>query len=500
MRGLRAILMLLMAALLSACALTESDRKTVAMLKPQDVHVPDDVRLPVGKWPASNWWSQYNDAQLDTLIQAALAGNPTIQAAQARIAMADSQVRLARAASGPQIGLIGLIDRQSVSSNGFLGPYAMDIPELGISGPWYTSGLVGLTAGMNLDVWGRDRAVIESAVGAGNARQAELEMVRLDVSTRVAQLYFELQKTRGVIEIVMRLRDIQANMLLAHQTRHAAGLESETAAQLASAQKLMADAALNIEQARAKFVREALRALVGPGGDAAQQQLKTMPLPAAGPAMPANLDFELLARRPDLQALSWYILASLSQIDAAQAEFFPSFDIKAFFGLYTIHISDLFSTPASRQINLIPGLRLPIFDSGLLNANLDARYAGSNLVVALYNQAVLDAVRDVAQIGSTLQGLQGRIGIEQERLGNLTFAADGAQGAAARGLISQTEAQESQLPALIQQAILLDLQGQQLFGELGLIRALGGGAEPQCDAATQGCLQARAQQKDPTRL
>lgn len=477
MRGLRAITMLAMVSLLCACALMESDRKTVPMLKPQDVHVPDDVRLTVGKWPASNWWSQYNDAQLDTLIQAALTENPTIQAAQSRIAMADSQVRLARAASGPQVGLIGLIDRQSVSSNGFLGPYAMDIPELGISGPWYTSGLVGLTAGMNLDVWGRDRAVIESAVGASNARQAELEMVRLDVSTRVAQLYFELQKTRGVIEIVTRVRDIQANMLLSHQTRHAAGLESETAAQLASAQKLMADAALNIEQTRAKFVREALRALVGPGGDALQQ-LKTRPLPAVGPAMPPNLDVELLARRPDLQAMSWYVKASLSQIDAARAEFFPSFDIKAFFGLYTIHISDLFSTPASRQINLIPGLRLPIFDSGLLNANLDARYAGSNLVVALYNQAVLDAVRDVAQIGSTLQGLQGRIAIEQERLGNLTFAADGAQGAAARGLISQTEAHESQLPALVQQAILLDLQGQQLFGELGLIRALGGGAEP----------------------
>jgi len=477
MRGMRAVVMLLLASLLSACALMESDRKTVSMLKPQDVHVADDVRLPVGKWPASNWWSQYNDAQLDALIEAALGGNPTIQAAQARIAMADSQVRLARAASGPQIGLIGLIDRQSVSSNGFLGPYAMDIPELGINGPWYTSGLVGLTAGMNLDVWGRDRAVIESAVGSSNARQAELEMVRLDVSTRVAQLYFELQKTRGVIAIVTSLRDIQADMLLSHQTRHAAGLESETAAQLASAQKLMADAALNIEQTRAVFVREALRALLGPGGDALQQ-IKTRSLPAAGPTMPSNLDFELLARRPDLQALNWYAKASLSQIDAARAEFFPSFDIKAFFGLYTIQISDLFSTPGSRQINLIPGLRLPIFDSGLLNANLDARYAGSNLVVALYNQAVLDAVRDVAQIGSTLQGLQVRIGIEQERLGNLTFAADGAQGASERGLISRTEAQESQLPALVQQAILLDLQGQQLFGELGLIRALGGGAEP----------------------
>lgn len=475
--SLRMLLATALVALLSSCALMEPDRPTTAMLGPEAAKIPDDVRLPEGEWPALTWWTQYNDPQLDRLINAALEENPTIQAARARISLADSQVRLARAASGPQVGLIGLIDRQSVSSSGFLGPYAMDIPELGISGPWYTSGLLGLTASMNLDVWGRDSAVIESAIGASNARKAELEMIRLDVSTRVAQLYFELQKTRGVIGIITQLRDIQSGMLLAHQARHRAGLESETAAQLASAQKLMADAALNIEQARANFVRDALRALVGPSNKNFQQ-LETIPLPVTGPTMPANLEFGLLARRPDLQALRWYVKASLSQIDAARAEFFPSFDIKAFFGLYTIHLSDLFSTPASRQINLIPGLRLPIFDSGLLNANLDARYADSNLVVSLYNQAVLDAVRDVAQIGSTLQSLQGRIAIERERLGNLAFAAEGAQGAAARGLISQIDAQESQLPALIQQALLLDLRGQQLFGELGLVRALGGGAEP----------------------
>ena len=51
---------------------------------------------------------------------------------------------------------------------------------------------------------------------------------------------------------------------------------------------------------------------------------------------------------------------SLDQVDAARALFYPSFDIKMFFGLDSIHIDDLFKG-TSRQINFIPGLRLPLW-------------------------------------------------------------------------------------------------------------------------------------------
>lgn len=46
------------------------------------------------------------------------------------------------------------------------------------------------------------------------------------------------------------------------------------------------------------------------------------------------------------------------------------------------------------------GLTLPIFDSGRLNANLDITKAQSNLTVANYNKAVVDAVNDVARAAS----------------------------------------------------------------------------------------------------
>lgn len=66
-------------------------------------------------------------------------------------------------------------------------------------------------------------------------------------------------------------------------------------------------------------------------------EIKPVALPQVQTGIPATLSYELLARRPDLQAMRWYVQASLDQVDSARALFYPSFDIKAFFGLDSIH-------------------------------------------------------------------------------------------------------------------------------------------------------------------
>lgn len=62
-------------------------------------------------------------------------------------------------------------------------------------------------------------------------------------------------------------------------------------------------------------------------------EIRPVALPQVQTGIPATLSYELLARRPDLQAMRWYVQASLDQVDSARALFYPSFDIKAFFGL-----------------------------------------------------------------------------------------------------------------------------------------------------------------------
>ncbi|MGS8722578.1 TolC family protein, partial [Salmonella enterica subsp. enterica serovar Infantis] len=76
-----------------------------------------------------------------------------------------------------------------------------------------------------------------------------------------------------------------------------------------------------------------------------------------------------LARRADLQAALWDLESSLSSIDAAKAAFYPDINLMAFLQQDALHLSDLFRHSA-QQNSITCGLTLPIYDSGMLNANL----------------------------------------------------------------------------------------------------------------------------------
>jgi multidrug efflux system outer membrane protein len=226
-------------------------------------------------------------------------------------------------------------------------------------------------------------------------------------------------------------------------------------------------------QGQIKQLRESMRALLGAGPDELPA-IEPVALPRSQAALPATLSYELLARRPDLQAMRWYVEASFDRIDAAKAAFYPSFDIKAFFGFNALHLADLF-THASQQINLIPGLSLPIFDGGRLNANLSGAREGSNLLIEQYNQAVLNAVRDVAQTGSRLQALDAESALQKQRIESIAFERDSVEAHYQRGLANRLAALEARQPVIAEQVALLTLNGQILSQEIALTKALGGG-------------------------
>ncbi len=202
--------------------------------------------------------------------------------------------------------------------------------------------------------------------------------------------------------------------------------------------------------------------------------IKPVALPQVDTGLPSSLSYELLARRPDLQAMRWYVQASLSQVDAARALFYPSFDIKAFFGFDAIHLEDMFKSP-SKQINFIPGLRLPLFDGGRLNANLASTRASSNMLIERYNQSVLNAVRDVAINGSRLQTLNDQRVMQTERVDAARYTQAAAQAAYRQGLGSRLQATEAQLPVLAEQMSLMMLDTHRIIENIQLIKSLGGG-------------------------
>ncbi len=297
--------------------------------------------------------------------------------------------------------------------------------------------------------------------------------MELEIATTVAHTYFSLQTTLRKIVLLERTRDILAESVAAMKARKERGLITQTVVAKANEQRLQTEQLLSLAHTQVIGLREVLRALVGAGADDFAA-IQAVPLPQPQPQLPATLSYALLSHRPDLVVLRWYVQSSFDQIDAARAAFYPSFDIKALLGFNAIRIDDVLHID-SRQFRLVPGLTLPLFDGGQLNANLRKARTASNTLIEQYNQAVLNAVRDVAVAATQMQGMEEQARLEQEKYLQVRLGADDAGAHRDRGLVSRVAALEAQIPLLSEEAQLVDTQGKRLAAEISLIKALGGG-------------------------
>lgn len=471
---------------LSGCALIHDDGnpEPLPLIEPEQIRLADTIQLARDGWPSARWWTAYGDEQLDALITRALEEAPSMAAARSQVEEARARVGMVQSVSRFQMAALATVDRMRVSDSGPLGPYASNNPILGTSGPWYTTGFVGGAASYKLDIWGKERDQVNAAIGLQNAQLAEAAAIELEISTGIAQLYFDIQSTLQTLDLLQQSLEIATATVAAHTARASRGLEARTLTEEARSQQLAIESQIVEAKKMVQELREALRALVGAGADDLPELAQT-PLPQIQSELPATLSYELLARRPDLQAMRWYVQASFDEISAAEAAFYPSFDITSLFGYQALRLEDLFRTD-SVQFNLIGGLRLPLFDGGRLNANLRSKTAASNTAVARYNQAVLNAVRDVAVAGTRLQALDEREQLQLQKLDAVTFAEKSAGALYQRGLANKVIALNARLPVIAEEIALVEIRGQQINQAVALVKALGGGYQADQPPVTSG--------------
>jgi len=166
--------------------------------------------------------------------------------------------------------------------------------------------------------------------------------------------------------------------------------------------------------------------------------------------------------------------ASREEIKVAKAQFYPNVNIVAFAGVGSLGLSNLLMS-ASGILGVGPAIHLPIFEGGRLNANLQGREAESNLAVTTYNQAVIDAVHDLADAVTSIQGLA-RTSVEQAAARKATDEAYGLAVVRYRaGLGNYLTVLTAQTQQLAQDRLNVDLAARAFELDVNLARALGGG-------------------------
>ncbi len=452
-------------ALLAGCIGVPPDTTRGASPDAARVRLASDITLPENAWPAEQWWQAYGDPQLNALVARALRDNPTLATAQARLAGARAVVGTEQAGEGAQVGLASGANRQRYSSNGFFPPP--------LGGAWYNDFSVQARASYDFDWWGKHRALIAAALGEANARLAEGAQSAQTLAASVAQSYFRLQMLWARQDNVNALIAVQRGLIADRQARMAHGLLSQDALQAAQLDLANLQAQAVRYDTDAARERETLRALLGGDADALAALAHCQPAPAAN-ALPRALGLELLARRPDLQAARWRVEAQLGRVTASELAFRPDINLVGSIGLDAVSVGKLLRYP-SRTPLVGATLDLPLFDSGRLKAQLGVARAERDTLVAEYNEAVLNAVRDVAMEGATLQGLERESASHAAALEASARLAANAEARQQRGLADRAAVLQARQTLLRQRDTDLQLLDARLQTQVALVKALGGG-------------------------
>lgn len=424
-----------------------------------------DAKLSNAAWPAADWWRRFGDPQLDALIAEALAGNPGMKSARARVDRALALAASSGAALAPQANAGANVTRQRYSSNGIFPPP--------IAGAWYTQTDLAASFSYEFDLWGRNRAAYDAALGQARAAEVDAYAARLLLASGVARAYARLGNSFDQLDLAQdSLRQREAMFDLTRQ-RVAAGLDSHV--ELTQAEASIPAARERIAQLEEEIAlgRNLLAALLGKGPDRGLAITRPR-LRQPAIALPSALPADLLGRRPDVVAQRWRVESARRDIAAAKAQFYPNVNLNALVGLQSISFAKLL-TARSEDPSFGPALRLPLFDGGRLRANLAAKDADYDLAVEQYNQTLLDAMREVVDQLASLRSVAAQRAALERGLAAARAAYALATERYRAGVGSYLQVLAAETPLIEQRDLRANLRARELELSINLIRALGGG-------------------------
>jgi NodT family efflux transporter outer membrane factor (OMF) lipoprotein len=460
------LLMSAVSGLLAGCASVPALEPQPAMTAAESLATEQSFADARGAWPAEGWWRSFGDAQLDGLIAEGLADSPDIRIAAARVRAADALARQAGAALLPRVGA-------EASAGGVQQSGNMGIPPQFVPPGIQDTGHVAATVAFDLDLWGKNRAVLAAATSEAQAARVDAAQARLMLATGIAGAYADLaayHAARDVAREAVRIREASAR-LSADRTR--AGLDNQASVRQADSRAASARADLSALDEAIALTQGRIAALLGAGPDRGRAIARPT-LAAQGLALPPEAGVGLVGRRPDIAAARLRAEAAARRIDAARADFYPNISLSALVGLQSLGLSNLFKA-GSEYGNGAAAISLPIFQGGRLEGRYRGARADYDAAVATYDRTLVAALRDVADIVVSRDAAERQL---RDRRAARDAAADAARLAGLRyraGLsnqLAQLTAEDS-LVALDRQ--VADLQARRLSLDIALIRALGGG-------------------------
>ncbi|HEY3862743.1 MAG TPA: efflux transporter outer membrane subunit [Verrucomicrobiae bacterium] len=456
------------AALCALCALMIAGCAVGPNYHRPDVHAPASFRGQESSETNSLgdllWWQMFQDANLQSLIQTALTNSYDLRAAVARLEQSRAMLAESRSQFYPQVNYQAAagVERNAVGGS----PYDLGAPPSKFN---YLDGSVA----WEIDLWGRIRRMTESSRARFLATDQARREVLSSLAASVAQSYFQLLALDEEMEIARQTTNSFAESLRIFSERLRGGVSSKL--ETSAAEAALASAAAAIPELRRQIVfqEDQLRVELGlyPGPIERRSEALRM---ESMPDVPAGLPSDLLERRPDVRQAEELMRAASANIGVAKANFYPRFALTGVFGETSLELA-AFTSGSSAAWNVAANLAGPIFQGGLLKAQLRQARAAWDESRFQYQSSVLNAFQEVSDALASRRELSSE-GAEQRRA--VAAYEDAVRVASERykgGQANYYELLQEQQLLFPAQNALVQTQLNQLLASIQLYKALGGG-------------------------
>lgn len=373
----------------------------------------------------ANWWTQYGSEELNRLVDRALAHNADLRVATLQVAQAKIRADQARAGRLPSLSA----------------PVRAVVQSQGSNTDSQHNSQVTLAGAFRLDVWGEQRALVDSADMQLARAVHERENTQRNTIGSLVNAYVAYLSVSDSMLIARENEAVAADMLRNVERRMALGDATADDLEQQRAVLFSQQVVLPGLENQQEDLRNAISRLVGalPGNLVLSDKgLDALQLPTVQTGLPSAL----LLGRPDIRMMEARMRAANANIDVARARLLPAIDLSSQAGYSGATLATLFQ-PQNFLVNTAAALALSIFDGGVKRGEQAFAQSYYEEMVETYGKTVLQAVREVesalASLKTTGRRLEAQKAVTRSalnifKIGNEAYAA---------GAIDQTALLES---------------------------------------------------------
>jgi len=443
-------------------------------------------------FPTAQWWAQWADPDLQTLIALLLEQNLTLEQARLQVAEAEAVRKQVRSNEFPLLTTGPSYNRQKNSQN-LISPSQEQLNGASNGGanvfsPGNTFSIYNLplNASYELDLFFKNRMRTQGQGYLAKAQAVAFKSVVTSQLTTLCSTYVNWRLAQVAQQLDKANIEALTTQVTLNQQRTQSGLANALPLQQAQGSLKVAEQSLLAHQQQAAVFAHSMAVLTGQTPAAFANIVAGLQLPqvatptyASGlvsslPAPQQGLPAGLVTRRPDIVEQELRLLAAQADLSVARRAFLPDITLTGSAGLVSTSLANWLRGD-SFAWSLGAGLVQTIFNGGQRFYAVDEKKAAYERLLSAYRQQLLVSFQEVEQALTELDGQQhqlGRLASQQALLASQLALNEQRYHS---GLSSYLPVAEAQIALNNQHLKQEEASSAVLQARLSLVKALGGG-------------------------